>query len=120
MIGECFLQGEVVMARRKGAVEGRDIFLKVATYLPLAIGLAVLVIGRVEPQFRESPRTGAALGMIALSCFIFAATDAGRISVEQEIMLSRMRIAYRPAMGRIANAAFGVCLLAAALYFIMA
>lgn len=77
-------------------------------YSPLIGGAMLLILGRVASEFRGGAVVSSALLLIALSCFIYAAQpNSGEITDQQRVQLAQIGVDYRPAMGRVANAALG-------------
>lgn len=80
-------------------------------YCPLAAGLALLVLGRIQPAVSGSVFVCSALLLMALSCFIYAAIPgSGEIADQQKVALRQLGLDYRPSMGRLANALLGLLL----------
>ena len=92
----------------------------ILVYGPLVVGLALLVLGRVTPDFRGSIFVASALLLMALSCFIYAAfPGSGEITDQQRLLLGQLGVDYRPSMGRIANVLLGLLLCLGGLAFLI-
>lgn len=89
-------------------------------YGPLVVGLALLVLARVTPDFRGSIFVASALLLIALSCFIYASfPGSGEITDQQRLHLRQLGVEYRSSMGRIANVLLGLLLCLGGLAFLI-
>lgn len=92
----------------------------VITYAPMIVGLMALVAMRIQGDLGDTKMLAGALCLVALSCLIYALLPGGgHISVQYDLALKQSGINYRPWMGRVANGAVGLLLIAIAAFLIL-
>lgn len=92
----------------------------VVTYTPLVIGLLALVALRTQGDLGNTQLLAGAFFLIALSCLIYSLLPgAGEITVQQDLALKQIGFKYQPWMGRLANGAASLLLIAVAVFLIL-